>query len=137
MEEAELCYAPQFGAAKDPVNMAGMIASNVLRGDVSLAEWEALPSTEALLVDVRQPDEFAAGHIPGAINLPLPQLRCRLKELPRDREIWLNCGVGQRSYYALRLLLQHGFTAKNLSGGFTTYKYFQPHLKAVAGSSSS
>lgn len=137
MEEAELCYAPQFGAAKDPVNMAGMIASNVLRGDVSLAEWEALPSTKALLVDVRQPDEFAAGHIPGAINLPLPQLRSRLKELPRDREIWLNCGVGQRSYYALRLLLQHGFTAKNLSGGFTTYKCFQPHLKAVAGSSSS
>jgi NADPH-dependent 2,4-dienoyl-CoA reductase/sulfur reductase-like enzyme/rhodanese-related sulfurtransferase len=133
LEEAELCYAPQFGAAKDPINMAGMIAANVLRGDVSLAEWEALPSTEALLVDVRQPDEFDAGHIEGAINLPLPQLRSRLAELPRDREIWLNCGVGQRSYYALRVLLQYGFRAKNLSGGFTTYRAFHPLLRAAVG----
>ena len=137
LEEAELCYAPQFGAAKDPVNMAGMIAGNVLRGDVSLAEWEALPNTEALLVDVRQPEEFAAGHIEGAINLPLPQLRSRLGELPRDREIWLNCGVGQRSYYALRMLLQHGFKARNLSGGFTTYKHFRPRLHDGAAAASS
>jgi NADPH-dependent 2,4-dienoyl-CoA reductase/sulfur reductase-like enzyme/rhodanese-related sulfurtransferase len=133
LEEAELCYAPQFGAAKDPVNMAGMIAGNVLRGDVSLAEWEALPSTEALVVDVRQPEEFAAGHIAGAINLPLPELRNRLKELPRDREICLNCGVGQRSYYASRVLLQHGFAAKNLSGGFTTYKHFGTRMEAAVG----
>jgi rhodanese-related sulfurtransferase len=137
LEEAELCYAPQFGAAKDPVNMAGMIAGNVLRGDVSLAEWEALPNTEALLVDVRQPEEFAAGHIEGAINLPLPQLRSRLGELPRDREVWLNCGVGQRSYYALRMLLQHGFKARNLSGGFTTYKHFRPRLHDGAAAASS
>jgi NADPH-dependent 2,4-dienoyl-CoA reductase/sulfur reductase-like enzyme/rhodanese-related sulfurtransferase len=135
LEEAELCYAPQFGAAKDPVNMAGMIASNVLRGDISLADWEALPSTEALLVDVRQPEEFAAGHITGAINLPLPELRDRLEELPRDREIWLNCGVGQRSYYASRVLLQNGFAARNLSGGFTTYKYFRARKDAAVGAS--
>jgi rhodanese-related sulfurtransferase len=126
LEEAELCYAPQFGAAKDAVNMAGMIAANVLRGDVPLAEWEALSCTAALLVDVRQPEEYSAGHIEEAINLPLPQLRSRLAELPHDREIWLNCGVGQRSYYALRVLLQHGFKAKNLSGGFTTYKTLPP-----------
>ena len=132
LEEAELCYAPQYGAAKDPVNLAGMIASNVLREDVSLAEWEALSSTDALLLDVRQPEEFAAGHIAGAINLPLPELRDRLEELPRDREIWLNCGVGQRSYYASRLLLQNGFAAKNLSGGFTTYKHFQTRQGGVA-----
>ena len=132
LEEAELCYAPQYGAAKDPVNLAGMIASNVLREDVSLAEWEALSSTDALLLDVRQPEEFAAGHIAGAINLPLPELRNRLEELPRDREIWLNCGVGQRSYYASRLLLQNGFAAKNLSGGFTTYKHFQTRQGGVA-----
>jgi NADPH-dependent 2,4-dienoyl-CoA reductase/sulfur reductase-like enzyme/rhodanese-related sulfurtransferase len=134
LEEAELCYAPQFGAAKDPVNMAGMIASNVLRGDVLLAEWDRLPSAEAMLVDVRQPEEFAAGHIAGAINLPLTELRSRLAELPRDREIWLNCGVGQRSYYASRLLLQHGFLARNLSGGLTTYKHLQTQLKAVVHS---
>jgi rhodanese-related sulfurtransferase len=136
LEEAELCYAPQFGAAKDPVNMAGMIASNVLRGDVPLAEWESLSSTAALLVDVRQPEEYSAGHIKGAINLPLPQLRSRLAELPHDREIWLNCGVGQRSYYALRVLLQHGFKARNLSGGFTTYKAFRPRSHDAVGQKS-
>jgi len=136
LEEAELCYAPQFGAAKDPVNLAGMIASNVLRGDAPLAEWEELTSTDALLIDVRQPEEFAAGHIEGAINLPLPQLRSRLGELPHNREIWLNCGVGQRSYYALRILLQHGFKARNLSGGFTTYKAFRSLLRAAVGTKS-
>ena len=128
LEEAELCYAPQFGAAKDPINLAGMIAANVLRGDVSLAEWEALPRREAVLMDVRDPAEFAAGHIEGAMNLPLPELRNRLHELPKDREIWLYCGVGQRSYYASRVLLQHGFAAKTLSGGLTTYEHFQARV---------
>ena len=135
LEEAELCYAPQFGAAKDPVNMAGMIASNVLRGDAAMADWESLSSTKALVVDVREAEEFSAGHIPGAINLPLPQLRSRLHELPREREIWLNCVVGQRAYYALRLLRQHGFTVKNLSGGITTYKQFERRLVAAVGAS--
>jgi NADPH-dependent 2,4-dienoyl-CoA reductase/sulfur reductase-like enzyme/rhodanese-related sulfurtransferase len=132
LEEAELCYAPQFGAAKDPVNMAGMIAGNVLRGDVSLALWEALSDTHAMLVDVREPSEYAAGHIEGAMNVPLPQIRDRLNELPRDREIWLYCGVGQRSYYASRILLQHGFNIRNLPGGFKTYGYFRPHLSLTA-----
>jgi len=136
LEDAELCYAPQFGAAKDPVNMAGMIAGNVLRGDVAMADWESLSSTKALVVDVRDAEEFAAGHIPGAMNLPLPQLRSRLHELPRDREIWVNCAVGRRSYYASRLLVQHGFTVKNLSGGITTYKQFEPRLNAAIGASS-
>ncbi len=128
LEEAELCYAPQFGAAKDPVNMAGMIAGNVLRGDVPLASWEALSATHAMLVDVREPSEYAAGHIEGALNVPLPQIRDRINELPRNREIWLYCGVGQRSYYASRILLQHGFNIRNLPGGFKTYGYFRPHL---------
>ncbi len=131
LEEAELCYAPQFGAAKDPINMAGMIAANVLRGDVPLARWEAVPETAAILVDVRDPKEFEAGHIDGALNVPLPQIRARLNELPRDREIWLYCGVGQRSYYASRILLQHGFHVRNLPGGFKTYAHFRPHLKQV------
>jgi len=135
LEEAELCYAPQFGAAKDPVNMAGMIASNVLRGDSAMADWESLSSTKALVVDVREAEEFSAGHIPGAINLPLPQLRSRLNELPRDREIWVNCVVGQRAYYALRLLRQRGFTVKNLSGGFTTYKQIERRLGTAIGTS--
>jgi NADPH-dependent 2,4-dienoyl-CoA reductase/sulfur reductase-like enzyme/rhodanese-related sulfurtransferase len=130
LEEAELCYAPQFGTAKDPVNFAGMIAANVLQGDVSLARWEQLPDTQALLLDVREPAEFTAGHVEGALNIPLPQLRARLGELPGDREIWVYCAAGQRSYYALRILRQHGYScARNLSGGFTSYQQFQPILR--------
>ncbi len=130
LEEAELCYAPQFGTAKDPVNLAGMIAANVLLGDVSLASWEQLPDTQALVLDVREPSEFTAGHIESAVNIPLPQLRARLGELPGDREIWVCCAAGHRSYYALRILQQHGYSCvKNLSGGFNTYKQFQPILQ--------
>ena len=98
LAEAELCYAPQFGAAKDPVNLAGMLAENVLNGDMPVADWLALDRTDALLVDVREPDEFAGGHIPNAINLPLSQMRDRYAELPTNREIWTCCGVGQRAY---------------------------------------
>ncbi|MFA7233055.1 MAG: FAD-dependent oxidoreductase [Terrimicrobiaceae bacterium] len=122
LEEAELCYAPQFGAAKDPVNHAGMIAANSLRGDHPLADWKQLTPDSAVLVDVRDPDEFAEGHLPGAVNLPLNELRTRLGELPRDRELWLYCRVGQRGYYATRLLMQHGFRARNLPGGYLTYE---------------
>jgi NADPH-dependent 2,4-dienoyl-CoA reductase/sulfur reductase-like enzyme/rhodanese-related sulfurtransferase len=122
LEEAELCYAPQFGAAKDPVNLAGMIAANVLRGDVSLAAWEDLAGTTALVLDVRDPGELSAGRVPGAISIPLPELRSRLEELPRDREIWVYCAAGQRSYYATRILRQRGFRARNLPGGFKTYR---------------
>ena len=123
LEEAELCYAPQFGAAKDAVNMAGMAAANVLRGDVPLAHWGELPQA-GLVLDVRDPKEFDAGHIEGAVHIPLPQLRDRLAELPPDREIMVYCKAGQRSYYATRILIQHGFKVKNLPGGFTTYAHF-------------
>lgn len=125
LEEAELCYAPQYGGAKDPVNLAGMIAANHLRGDLPLARWEDLPGTEALVVDVRSPGEFARGHVPGAINLPLEELRARVVELPRDRACWLVCGVGQRAYYGLRVLMQHGLEVKILPGGMTTYQTFR------------
>jgi NADPH-dependent 2,4-dienoyl-CoA reductase/sulfur reductase-like enzyme/rhodanese-related sulfurtransferase len=120
LAEAELCYAPQFGGAKDPANLAGMIAVNHLDGLMPLADWQALNS--AHVVDVREPDEFAAGHIPGAHNLPLSQLRERHHELPSDQPLALYCGVGQRAYYGTRFLLQHGYRAANLSGGYTTYR---------------
>jgi rhodanese-related sulfurtransferase len=81
------------------VNYAGMIAGNHLRGDLPLADWQQLAAGSALLVDVRDADEFEIGHVPGAINLPLNQIRHRLDELPRDREVWLYCGVGQRAYH--------------------------------------
>jgi NADPH-dependent 2,4-dienoyl-CoA reductase/sulfur reductase-like enzyme/rhodanese-related sulfurtransferase len=120
LAEAELCYAPQFGAAKDPVNLAGMIATNHLDGDMPLADWTDLDGR--LLLDVREPDEFAAGHVDGAVNLPLSQLRERYRELPSGRPVAAYCQVGQRGYYAVRFLRQHGCNAANLSGGYTTYR---------------
>lgn len=125
LEEAELCYAPQFGAAKDPVNLAGMIAANHLRGDLPLADWEGVQNTTAQIIDVRSAAEYTHSHIPQAKNIPLEELRSRLGELSRDQEIWLVCGVGQRAYYATRVLLQNGFQVKNLSGGMQTYETFE------------
>ncbi|MGB5303023.1 MAG: FAD-dependent oxidoreductase [Gemmatimonadota bacterium] len=115
LEEAELCYAPQFGSAKDPVNYAGMVAADVLRGDMPIAHWDGIG--DAFLLDVRQPVELVVESVPGAVNIPLPELRARLDELPKDREILIICRSAQRAYYATRILLQNGFNARNLSGG--------------------
>ena len=115
LEETELCYAPQFGSAKDVVNFAGMVAANALRGDMPVSHWDSLGS--AFLLDVREPVEQAVESVPGAVNIPLGQLRARLEELPRDREIHAFCRSAQRSYYATRILLQNGFKTKNISGG--------------------
>jgi NADPH-dependent 2,4-dienoyl-CoA reductase/sulfur reductase-like enzyme/rhodanese-related sulfurtransferase len=125
LEEAELCYAPQFGAAKDPVNIAGMIASNAMRGDSPLAHWEDIRDIEALILDVRTPSEYASGHIDGAINTPLNDLRSRMNELPLDKEILTYCSVGQRSYYAARALRLNKLKARNISGGIHTYENLQ------------
>lgn len=149
LEEAELCYAPQFGATKDPVNLAGMIAANHLRGNHPLAKWEDLadthtqvteeqddvdqmlafimddPYAQAQIVDVRTVAEFERKHIPTAINIPLDSLRSRLSELSQEREIWVVCGVGQRAYNATRILQQHGFRVRNLSGGMQTYTAYE------------
>ncbi|OGW77838.1 MAG: CoA-disulfide reductase [Omnitrophica bacterium GWA2_52_8] len=122
LEEAELCYAPQFGAAKDPVNMAGMLAANALRNDAPLAHWDQIDLKNVFLLDVRNPDEFAAEHIENALNIPLDQLREKMTTLPRDKEIYAYCGVGQRGYYATRALRCRGFNAFNLSGGMKSYK---------------
>jgi NADPH-dependent 2,4-dienoyl-CoA reductase/sulfur reductase-like enzyme/rhodanese-related sulfurtransferase len=130
LEEAELCYAPQFGSAKDPVNFAGMIAADVLRGDMPLAHWDHIK--DALLLDVRSPVELVVEKLPGAVNIPLPELRARLGELPRDREILLICRSAQRAYYATRILLQNGFKARNLSGGMLARTILAP--KAHGGS---
>ena len=92
-----------------------MIAANVLRGDMPLSHWDA--AEQGFLLDVREPVELAVEQAPGAVNIPLGQLRARLGELPRDREILVICRSGQRAYYATRLLRQHGFNARNLSGG--------------------
>jgi NADPH-dependent 2,4-dienoyl-CoA reductase/sulfur reductase-like enzyme/rhodanese-related sulfurtransferase len=115
LEEAELCYAPPFGSAKDPVNFAGMVPADVLRGDMPLCHWSSADG--GFLLDVRNPPELAVEHVPGAVNIPLPELRARLSELPKDREIHVICRSAQRAYYATRILLQNGFKARNLSGG--------------------
>jgi NADPH-dependent 2,4-dienoyl-CoA reductase/sulfur reductase-like enzyme/rhodanese-related sulfurtransferase len=124
LEDLELCYAPQFGSAKDPVNLIGMVAANHLRGNLPLADWSELDKTTALLVDVRTETEFADGHIPNSHNFPLEILRDQFHELPKEREIWLICGVGQRAYYAYRLLMQNDLQVKVLSGGMQTYRSF-------------
>lgn len=115
LEESELCYAPAFGSAKDPVNFAGMIAADVLSGDMPLSHWSE--AMNEFLLDVREPMELAVESVPNAVNIPLGQIRARLNELPRDREIHVICRSGQRAYYATRILLQHGFNAKTVSGG--------------------
>ena len=115
LEEAELCYAPPFGSAKDPVNFAGMVAANLLRGDMPICHWDSVDG--AFLLDVRNPQELAVESVPGAHNIPLPQLRARLGELPRDREILTICRSATRAYYATRILLQNGFKARNIPGG--------------------
>jgi NADPH-dependent 2,4-dienoyl-CoA reductase/sulfur reductase-like enzyme/rhodanese-related sulfurtransferase len=115
LEEAELCYAPPYGSAKDPVNFAGMVAADILRGDMPICHWSTVEGQ--FLLDVRNPPELAVESVPGAVNIPLPELRARLSELPKDREIHVICRSAQRAYYATRLLLQSGFKAKNISGG--------------------
>ena len=119
LAETELCYAPQFGAAKDPVNLAGFLGENARSGDMPLGRWDELPG--AFVLDVREPAEVERGGIPGAVNVPLHDLRARHGELPTDRPILVTCAVGQRGYFAVRLLRQHGHDARLLSGGYQTY----------------
>jgi NADPH-dependent 2,4-dienoyl-CoA reductase/sulfur reductase-like enzyme/rhodanese-related sulfurtransferase len=130
LQNLELAYAPPYGSAKDPVNFAGFVAANALSGRTDLAHADALPEG-ALLLDVREPAEFEAGAIPGATLLPLGGLRGRLAELPADREIVAYCAVGIRGYLAERVLKQNGFRARNLSGGYATWKLFQSVKKPV------
>jgi len=126
--DLELAYAPPYGSAKDPVNLAGMAAQNVLTGQVKIAQWWELGQVDpakTLLLDVRRPDERAKAHIPDSIHIPLDELRSRLEELPEDREIIAYCLSGQRSYFAARMLSQHGFKVRNLTGAYRTWQTAQ------------
>ena len=125
LEEAELCYAPQFGSAKDPINFAGMIASDVLRGEMPIVHWNEPVSANTLFLDVRDPDEYAETHAVGAINIPLAALRERLDEIPSHADIRVYCAVGMRGYVATRLLRQHGLSARNLSGGLIAERFLR------------
>ena len=130
LEEAELAYAPQYGSAKDPINMAGFVAAGLLRGEHPQVDVEAVldapEGRRPFLLDVRTPEEFARGHIPGAVNIPVDELRQRLDEVPRDVEVAAYCQVGQRGYLATRILLQSGFPAVNIGGGYQTYLLHRP-----------
>ena len=123
LEDLELCYAPPFGSAKDAVNMAGFVAANVVRGDMALWEPEELAclTGNQILVDVRTLQEHAGGAIPGSICLPVDELRDRLEDLPREKELLVYCQVGLRGYIAARMLGQLGFRVRNLSGGYRRY----------------
>ncbi|MDH6279284.1 NADPH-dependent 2,4-dienoyl-CoA reductase/sulfur reductase-like enzyme/rhodanese-related sulfurtransferase [Prescottella agglutinans] len=123
LADLELAYAPQFGSAKDPVNMLGYIADNMRTGATRTVQWhelDTLVAGGASLVDVRTPDEFAAGAIPGAVNVPLDELRDRVGELPAG-DLIVHCHVGQRGHTAVRLLAQLGRPAANLDGGYKTW----------------
>ena len=124
LTELELSYAPPFGSAKDPVNMAGYVAENILTGRMPLFHVEDLEKRDpasSVLLDVRTNGEHAAGAIPGSVIIPVDTLRSRLGEIDKTREIYVYCQVGLRGYIATRILLQNGFRAKNLSGGYKTY----------------
>ncbi len=137
LAELELGYAPPFGSAKDPVNHAGMAAGNVLHGDVQVAQWSEvaeLQASGAFLLDVRTAEERSKGAIPGSIHIPLPELRDRLGEIPKDRQIVTYCHSGQRSYAAARLLSRRGYRVKNLSGAYATW-HSSPAASQVADAS--
>ncbi|HEY3283669.1 MAG TPA: FAD-dependent oxidoreductase [Armatimonadota bacterium] len=124
LADLELAYAPPFGSAKDPVNLAGMAAQNVLNGEMPVAQWHEMDAADperTVVLDVRSPAERARGYVPGSLHVPLPELRARLDELPRDRELLVYCHSGQRSYFATRVLLQAGFRARNVTGAYRTW----------------
>jgi NADPH-dependent 2,4-dienoyl-CoA reductase/sulfur reductase-like enzyme/peroxiredoxin family protein/TusA-related sulfurtransferase/rhodanese-related sulfurtransferase len=124
LEDLELSYAPPYGSAKDPVNYAGFVAANALRGDVRICHVADVlkPGANEVVLDVRTPEEFAAGRIPGAINVPVDDLRARIGELAHSKEYLVYCRVGLRGYLACRVLMQHGLACRNLSGGYLTYR---------------
>ncbi len=130
LEEMELAYAPQFGSAKDPINMLGFVAGGLLRGEHPQIDLETVladsSTNKPFLLDVRTAQEFGNGHIPGAVNIPVDDLRSRLNELPQDRKIAVYCQVGQRGYIATRILMQKGFSVANIGGGYKTYRLFHP-----------
>jgi len=124
LPDLELSYAPPFSSAKDPVNMAGYVASNIVEGDVETVQWHEVDEIIAnggTLIDVRTPIEFKKGAIKGSINIPLDDLRERLNEMSKAETIYVTCQVGLRGYLATRILKENGYKVKNLDGGYKLY----------------
>lgn len=124
LPDLELSYAPPFSSAKDPVNIAGYAATNILDGTVETVQWHEIDEIVAnggTLIDVRTKKEYEQGHMKGALNIPLDELRERLLEIPKDETIYVTCQVGLRGYLAARILNENGFRAKNVDGGYKLY----------------
>lgn len=124
LEELELAYAPPYSSAKDPVNMLGFVAENVLTGKVETVLSKDIDNRDkdkVILLDVRDDIEIENGKIEGAIEIPINQLRNRLSEIPKDKEVWIYCQIGLRGYIAARILMANGYKVKNLNGGYKTY----------------
>lgn len=125
LEELELAYAPPYSSAKDPINIAGFVAANILKGDVENINWNEIAGLEGdgnIIVDMRNKDELeTAGLIEGALHIPLNELRKKLSGLDKEKDYILFCAVGQRAYLGHRIFVQNGFKSKNLSGGYRTY----------------
>ncbi|CAN5637060.1 FAD-dependent oxidoreductase [soil metagenome] len=138
LAELELAYAPPFGSAKDPINLAGMVGTNVFEGLIEQIQWQEV-STLTLenfcLLDVRSLKERENGYVPNSMHIPLPELRERLTEIPVQKTIVVYCQSGQRSYNATRLLTQNGFTVKNLSGGYLTWHSATTQIVPVVANS--
>lgn len=137
LAELELAYAPPYSSAKDPVNMAGFVAQNVLNkltDIITPTEFKAMDKSDIILLDVRTEEEFENGHVEGAVNIPVDSLRSRLNELDKDKTIIVYCKVGIRGYIAERILKQNGFKAKNMTGAYNSYSAveFAPGQEAVA-----
>ncbi|WP_071459117.1 CoA-disulfide reductase [Bacillus massilinigeriensis] len=130
LQELELAYAPPFSSAKDPVNMAGYVAANIVDGMMETLHYhevDDLVKDGGYLLDVRTEKECGSGCISGSINIPLDELRGRLDELPKDKTILITCQVGLRGYLASRILSQNGFKVKNLTGGYKTYSMYKKY----------
>ena len=124
LQDVETCYAPPYNSAKDPVNMLGYYASNIIDDMVDTIQWhevESVVSSDGIIIDVREEFELIAGQIQNSINIPLGQLRDRLEEIPKNKKLYITCRVGHRGYIACRILEQYGFKCANIDGGVTTY----------------
>ncbi|KMP51754.1 CoA-disulfide reductase, partial [Bacillus cereus] len=122
--DLELSYAPPYSSAKDPVNMVGYAASNIVDGFVETVQWHEIDhivENGGYLIDVREPNELKQGMIEGSINIPLDELRDRLDEVPMEKEIYITCQLGMRGYVAARMLMEKGYKVKNVDGGFKLY----------------
>ncbi len=134
LTELELSYAPPFSSAKDPINMAGYVATNLFEEAIETVQWhqiDAIVQNGGFLIDVREPKERENGFIKGSVNIPLSELRDHLEQLPKNKPIYLNCQVGLRGYLATRILKGHGFQAINLDGGWKTYAAIKAHTKGA------